>query len=149
MSDNGRKRKADSQGEILNAKRIRTEPTVTHSDTMPDAGPSQIIVAPVPEKDTLERVAPISNGTSEENTTEIIHVDVQPEPTNTHASTSKPTHTIRKLAPQRPFPTVPTSVSATGPRSAHAEGKNYICVTRKTQLGAYMRRCKDVFMKDG
>lgn len=56
---------------------------------------------------------------------------------------------IRKLAPQRPFPTVPTSVSATGPRSAHVEGKNYICITRKTPLGAYLRRCKDVVLKDG
>ncbi|EGN96266.1 hypothetical protein SERLA73DRAFT_112473 [Serpula lacrymans var. lacrymans S7.3] len=55
----------------------------------------------------------------------------------------------RKLAPVRPFPTVPTSVSATGPRSAHTEGKNYICITRKTKLGAYLRRCKNVFLKDG
>ncbi|KAF9068341.1 hypothetical protein BDP27DRAFT_1392803 [Rhodocollybia butyracea] len=30
---------------------------------------------------------------------------------------------IKKLAPARPFPSVPTSVSATGPRSAHSEGK--------------------------
>lgn len=57
--------------------------------------------------------------------------------------------TYRKLAPPRPFPTVPPSVSATGPRSAHVEGKNYICVTRKTPLGAYLRRCKGVVMKDG
>ncbi|CAL1703403.1 unnamed protein product [Somion occarium] len=56
---------------------------------------------------------------------------------------------VRKLAPPRPFPTVPTSVSATGPRSAHSEGKNYICVTRKTPLGAYLRRCKDLILKDG
>jgi hypothetical protein len=56
---------------------------------------------------------------------------------------------INKLVPPRPFPTVPTSVSATGPRSAHTEGKNYICLTRKTSLGAYMRRCKDVVLKDG
>ncbi|KAG5649583.1 hypothetical protein H0H81_002997 [Sphagnurus paluster] len=56
---------------------------------------------------------------------------------------------INKLAPPRPFPTVPTSVSATGPRSAHKEGKNFICLTRKTALGAYMRRCKDIILKDG
>ncbi|KAI0345075.1 hypothetical protein BDW22DRAFT_1305425, partial [Trametopsis cervina] len=55
----------------------------------------------------------------------------------------------RKLAPPRPFPTVPTSVSATGPRSAHVEGKNHICVTRKTPLGMYLRRCKDAVLKDG
>lgn len=56
---------------------------------------------------------------------------------------------VRKLAPQRPFPIVPTSVSATGPRSAHKEGKNMICITRKTPLGAYLRRCKSVVMEDG
>ncbi|KAH8100248.1 hypothetical protein BXZ70DRAFT_1000410 [Cristinia sonorae] len=64
-------------------------------------------------------------------------------------SQAAPTHKIRKLAPPRPYSTVPTSVSATGPRSAHTEGKNYICVTRKTPLGAYLRRCKDVVLKDG
>ena len=56
---------------------------------------------------------------------------------------------IRKLEPRRPFPTVPTSVSATGPRSGHVEGKNYICVTRRTKLGAYLRRCKELALKDG
>ena len=58
-------------------------------------------------------------------------------------------HKVRKLVPPRPFPSVPASVSATGPRSAHSEGKNYICITRRTELGAYLRRCKDVFIKDG
>lgn len=56
---------------------------------------------------------------------------------------------IRKLVPARPFPLVPISVSATGPRSAHKEGKNFICITRRTGLGAYLRRCKDVIVKDG
>lgn len=56
---------------------------------------------------------------------------------------------IKKLNPPRPFPTVPPSVSETGPRSAHREGKNMICITRKTSLGAYMRRCKEVIIEDG
>lgn len=64
-------------------------------------------------------------------------------------ASSAPAVKYRKLAPPRPFPTVPTSVSATGPRSAHVEGKNYICVTRKTPLAMYLRRCKDVVLKDG
>ena len=54
-----------------------------------------------------------------------------------------------KLAPPRPWPTVARGDSATGPRSAHKEGKNYICITRKTNLGAYLRRCKDLVLKDG
>ncbi|KAI0747761.1 hypothetical protein C8Q80DRAFT_1233522 [Daedaleopsis nitida] len=62
---------------------------------------------------------------------------------------NKAAHKIRKMDPPRPFPTVPASVSATGPRSAHTEGKNYICITRRTELAAYLRRCKDVILKDG
>ncbi|KAL5529128.1 hypothetical protein ACEPAG_5102 [Sanghuangporus baumii] len=69
------------------------------------------------------------------------------ERSSSHPQTSP--QMIRKLAPPRPFPTVPTSVSATGPRSAHKEGKNRICITRKMDLGAYLRRCKDVVLQDG
>lgn len=69
-------------------------------------------------------------------------LDAQPSCPNSHRR-------IKKLKPPRPFPTVPTSVSATGPRSAHREGKNMICITRKTSLGAYMRRCKKVIIEDG
>jgi len=58
-------------------------------------------------------------------------------------------HRVNKLAPPRPFPTVSAAVSATGPRSTHHEGKNYITITRKTKLGAYLRRCKDLVLKDG
>ncbi|KAA1477119.1 hypothetical protein DENSPDRAFT_745420, partial [Dentipellis sp. KUC8613] len=61
----------------------------------------------------------------------------------------KPPFKRRKLAPPRPFPTVPTSVNATGPRSTRHEGKNYIAVTRKVQMGGYLRRIKDAVLKDG
>jgi len=54
-----------------------------------------------------------------------------------------------KLAPPRPFPSVPTSSNATGPRSARAEGNNQILVSRKTPLGAYLRRCKECVLKHG
>jgi len=56
---------------------------------------------------------------------------------------------VNKLVPPRPFPTVPTSVSATAPRTTHQEGKNCVCLTRKTSLGTYMRRCKELIIKDG
>ncbi|KAF9228693.1 hypothetical protein BS17DRAFT_772367 [Gyrodon lividus] len=56
---------------------------------------------------------------------------------------------IRKLAPPRPFPTVALASSATGPRSTHHEGKNNICITRKTKLAAYLRRCKALLVDDG
>jgi len=56
---------------------------------------------------------------------------------------------INKLAAPRPFPAVAASASATGPCSSHTEGKNYICLTRKTPLGAYMRRCKNLVVNDG
>ncbi|KAF8558502.1 hypothetical protein OG21DRAFT_1504242 [Imleria badia] len=56
---------------------------------------------------------------------------------------------IRKLAPSRPFPTVASASSVTGPRSTHHEGKNNICITRKTKLAAYLRRCKALLVDDG
>lgn len=65
------------------------------------------------------------------------------------SQSNKKRRRINKLAPPRPFPTVPTSVSGTGPRSSHKEGKNMICLTRKTSLSNYMRRCKDVILVDG
>ena len=72
-----------------------------------------------------------------------------PKPNPPPAKPAAKRRKIKKLTPPRPFPTVPASVSATGPRSAHSEGKNYICVTRKTPLAAYLRRCKDVILADG
>ncbi|KAG1819706.1 uncharacterized protein BJ212DRAFT_1240326, partial [Suillus subaureus] len=56
---------------------------------------------------------------------------------------------IRKLAPPRPFPTVAPSAPATAPRSLHTEGKNNICVTRRTKLAAYLCRCKALILEDG
>jgi len=56
---------------------------------------------------------------------------------------------IIKLNPARPYPTVPTSSSATVPKSRRAEGRNKICVTRRTELGSYLRQCRDVLTKDG
>ncbi|KAK7037478.1 hypothetical protein VNI00_010970 [Paramarasmius palmivorus] len=68
---------------------------------------------------------------------------------STRSVESKPKRHVKKLVPPRPFPTVSTADSATGPRSAHKEGKNFICLTRKTSLGAYMQRCKNLVLKDG
>ncbi|KAI6038410.1 hypothetical protein EDC04DRAFT_2694976 [Pisolithus marmoratus] len=60
---------------------------------------------------------------------------------------------IQKLAPPRPFPTVPPGRSATGPRSTSTrpspDEPMCLCVTRKTALAAYIRRCKSAFMQDG
>lgn len=70
--------------------------------------------------------------------------------TSTNASdASKQRIKINKLVPPRPFPTVPAGVNATGPKSAHHQGKNYIAITRKTDLGSYLRRIKDLVVKDG
>jgi hypothetical protein len=56
---------------------------------------------------------------------------------------------ITKLKPARPYPTVPTSSSATVPKSRRAEGRNKVCVTRRTELGSYLRQCREVLTKDG
>ncbi|KAH7340181.1 hypothetical protein B0J17DRAFT_650243 [Rhizoctonia solani] len=54
-----------------------------------------------------------------------------------------------KLKPQRPVPTVHPASNVTGPRSSHKEGKNVVCITRSTKLGAYLRRCKSLILDDG
>jgi len=56
---------------------------------------------------------------------------------------------FRKLAPPRPFPTLPISMSASGPKSAHKDGKNLICITRHTPLAAYLSRCKKLLVDEG
>ncbi|KAF5386957.1 hypothetical protein D9615_001943 [Tricholomella constricta] len=90
--------------------------------------------------------------TMDNNATQVSEQDkghtIETRPPQTDSGAPKKRR-INKLVPPRPFPTLPTSVSATGPRSAHKEGKNFICLTRKTALGAYMRRCKDIILKDG
>ncbi|KAG1748908.1 uncharacterized protein EDB91DRAFT_1079036 [Suillus paluster] len=62
---------------------------------------------------------------------------------------NRPRPRIRKLAPPRPFPTVAPSAPATAPRSLHKEGNNNICVTRRTKLAVYLRRCKALILEDG
>ncbi|KAF8744975.1 hypothetical protein AX14_011987 [Amanita brunnescens Koide BX004] len=64
------------------------------------------------------------------------------------AELQQPRRRIRKLVPPRPWPINPAADNPTGPRSAK-EGKNYISLTRKTPIGAYMRRCKALFLDDG
>ena len=54
--------------------------------------------------------------------------------------------TRRKLAPKRPFPSVARSVNASGPKSSHHEGANLICVSRKTPLARYLKRCKELLI---
>ncbi|KAI6123246.1 hypothetical protein EDD16DRAFT_1567846 [Pisolithus croceorrhizus] len=60
---------------------------------------------------------------------------------------------IQKLAPPHPYPTVPLARSATGPRSTSTRPSPdeplCICVTRKTSLPVYIRRCTTAFLRDG
>ncbi|KAG6918014.1 hypothetical protein DXG01_016866 [Tephrocybe rancida] len=93
----------------------------------------------------------VQPATTNQESSPVMNVGTTPEETQPMRpdSGAPKKRRINKLVPPRPFPTVPTSVSATGPRSAHKEGKNFICITRKTALGAYMRRCKDIVLKDG
>ena len=141
-----RKRANDFAPESAPSKRPRTDP----EHDMESDGAATREEPPTEERDEAQPQPQQAEETPDASTSGA----QQPAPAPTSgkdvsAAVCKPKHTIRKLAPPRPFPTVPASVSATGPRSAHTEGKNYICVTRKTQLGAYLRRCKDVVLNDG
>ncbi|KAG8217284.1 hypothetical protein J3R82DRAFT_5378 [Butyriboletus roseoflavus] len=91
-----------------------------------------------------------TRNTKEKETLQATSAD-QSGPSRKPDAQSKPNRRphIRKLAPPRPFPTVALASSATGPRSAHHEGKNNICITRKTKLAAYLRRCKALLVDDG
>lgn len=149
MSSSTAKRKLSPNIEVNTRKRLRTE--AGSNDTIVESGAIAVVAETLPIVN--EESVPIDSNSN--------GMDVDSEKREGHQASegvistpadppaTKATHKIRKLVPPRPFPTVPTSVSATGPRSAHTEGKNFICITRKTQLGAYLRRCKDIFLKDG
>lgn len=123
-----RKRKLDSVQEDKDPKRVKLAST-----SVPSA---QVLSTPVTS--ALESTDAQPAGNTDSKTSE-----------NVNVTTEKTRPRINKLVPPRPFPTVPTSVSATGPRSSHREGKNMICLTRKTSLSHYMRRCKNVIIVDG
>ncbi|TFK34850.1 hypothetical protein BDQ12DRAFT_726513 [Crucibulum laeve] len=127
-----KKRKFDS-GDVENSEK---RPKVT-SDASSDA-------IQTPAKPTqIDSTAPSTKGKGK------VKEKVQGTSNTPEAEESKQKRRIIKLVPPRPWPTVPTSMSATGPASAHREGRNFICLTRKTALGAYMRRCKDLIIKEG
>ena len=139
-----RKRTNDSTPESAPNKRPRTDSEYAMASASDSVAPEE------PARDDARAEPQQTTQTAAASTSDVQPTaHAQTSGGNASAGPSKPKHTIRKLAPPRPFPTVPASVSATGPRSAHTEGKNHICVTRKTQLGAYLRRCKDVVLKDG
>jgi len=133
--DSVRKRKLDSTNDNDSGKRPRM------TEQPASAGPSAVPTVQCPETAEANAAAELTSakGKGKGKEKEIV--------ANAPGRASRPR--INKLAPPRPFPTVPKSVSATGPRSAHKEGKNFLCLSRKTSLGAYMRRCKDVIIKDG
>lgn len=74
-------------------------------------------------------------------------------PKHKKAASSKPRARKRpnvvRLAPVRPFEQVPPGSNATGPYSSRGEGKNKLGVTRQLELGAYLRRCKELVEVDG
>lgn len=131
-----KKRKLDSES-IESAKRIK----ISSTSGATQAVKVTRISTDVPVDDAVAK--PTTDKGKGKATEQSDHVE-EPD-----VESKRPKHHIIKLVPPRPFPTVPTSVSATGPRSAHKEGKNFICITRKTPLGAYLRRCKNVILVDG
>ena len=124
------------QASTMNASKKRKREGDSEANPSVQPAPSKNVAKPAPR--------PLSSGKGKEKAIEL--ESHTPSVTTTQTSRKRK---IKKLAPSRPFPTVPTSVSATGPRSAHKEGKNYICLTRKTPLGMYLRRCKEVILNDG
>ncbi|KZS98863.1 hypothetical protein SISNIDRAFT_480463 [Sistotremastrum niveocremeum HHB9708] len=127
------------------SKRARLEGTTSLPAPQETAGPSNPKHAPPKSNGKTKRQAKAMRAKKSE---ELVEPQNGPLKTSKFTPTITPKAEIRKLAPPRPFPVVPRSVSATGPRSAHKEGKNKICVSRKTPLGAYLRKCKALFVED-
>jgi hypothetical protein len=92
--------------------------------------------------------APTNNKKDISGTGQATHSKSAKKAAKALASSTSP-YTRVKLKPQRPVPTVHPASNVTGPRSSHVEGKNVICVTRATKLGAYLRRCKSLILDDG
>ena len=152
MAGNAQKRKANDEIETRGSKRVKTSSKLPkHPASAPSASSRRAILrTPLAGPDKMD--ASVDNDkpvevpkTSKKGKEKAVDRSNVPQET----VSKKRKHKVKKLVPPRPFPTVPASVSATGPRSAHHEGKNYIAITRKTPLGAYLRRCKDVILKDG
>jgi len=142
-----RKRKLDSLNNDDNGKRLKMTSSAEPNTLIQPSPMQQMTTSTVESKpaksgtDPVQRKADVESkkrGKGKEKETP--SAPAKPPPTRPR---------INKLVPPRPFPTVPTSVSATGPRSSHREGKNMICLTRKTSLSTYMRRCKNVILDDG
>ena len=146
-----RKRKLDDTQDPLTMKKVKSAdgsavPVISESATNPapqsEGAASASIPVEVPQNTTVAEINIIKPEKGKKRATPSADDEKSTNGTDSRKR-------IRKLAPPRPFPTVPTSMNATGPRSTHVEGKNYICITRKTPLGAYLRRCKDLILKDG
>ena len=142
------KRKLDSNADTGRDEHAKRPKVRARNATHPDAARSPSTSGPAPDIDPVIPTPALIVQDASMMETEDEALEPAAGGSHVEGKTGR-THKVRKLVPPRPFPTVPPSVSATGPRSAHVEGKNYICVTRRTELGAYLRRCKDVFIKDG
>lgn len=64
-------------------------------------------------------------------------------------SSSKPVRKRHRLGTSRPWPSVPGSSNATGPRSARADGNNKFLISRKVELAVYLRKLKECVLKEG
>ena len=143
---NGTKRKLNSDAGLEPAKKMK----MTLISTELSAIPIPPAPAPVPVSATPSRpVEQILQNPNKSETKKKGKGRREKCPESSKTRPNSPHRRVNKLKPPRPFPTVPASVSATGPRSAHREGKNLICITRHTSLGVYMRRCKNLIIEDG
>lgn len=121
------KRKAPPPSSATSSNPTENPPKKRKSETFKEPAPS----APIQSKTPLKRKEVLPKREVKVN----------------EATRRKPK--IVKLTPARPGPKVPASSNATGPYSSQVEGKNLVCVTRRVELGAYLRRCVDLVKKDG
>jgi len=139
------KRKLTSDADSEPAKKLKMTTIAAETSAVPIQAPPAPALAPVP----ATPVEPVLQNPNNSEKKKQGKGKNQKRPETSQMRPNSPHGRVNKLKPPRPFPTVPASVSATGPRSAHREGKNLICITRHTSLGVYMRRCKKLIIEDG
>ncbi|GJE87981.1 hypothetical protein PsYK624_040640 [Phanerochaete sordida] len=149
VSAKGKRKAVETIAEEPTGKKAKTGTQISDNELGSSRGPTPAALSSTEATTVVKPTEPPTSVDSSEASIGSDKKKGKRKATESPADDSEAKASVRKLAPPRPFPTVPTSVSATGPRSAHVEGKNYICITRKTPLGAYLRRCKDVVLKAG
>lgn len=129
-------------------KRVQKPPAQTHQSKTQQkvSAPSETNTATIAASVSSSTPAGAPNDSTEPSSKVLSKRKASPPPEPT---ARRKRQKIVRLAPPRPFAQVPVGSNATGPSSTRGEGKNRLGVTRKIELGFYLRKCKELVSVDG